>query len=240
MAPTDDEATDRPHPEPTGLGAHLDELYANRFPAADRANKARLWRTLCTVFFSRYVSAGDAVLDVGAGYCDFINNVTARRRIAVDINPDTRRHAGTGVEVLALDLARIHTELAPATVDLAFASNVFEHLRSPDALLAVLQSISIVLKPGGRLVIVQPNIRHVGPAFWDFFDHTLPLTEKGMAEAVQVAGFDVREVRSRFLPYTTRSRLPQWSWLVRLYLAARPAQWLMGKQMLLVAQRRAA
>jgi SAM-dependent methyltransferase len=221
----------------TGLGAHLDDLYANRFPAPDRVQKTRLWQTLCAAFFSRYVSPGDTVLDVGAGYCDFINHVNARRRIAVDLNPDTRRHAAPDVEVLSLDLESLHTRIAPASVDLAFASNVFEHLRSPDALLAVLQSIATVLKPLGRLVILQPNIRHVGAAFWDFFDHTLPLTEKGMAEAVRVAGFQLREVRSRFLPYTTKSLLPQWSWLVRAYLVARPAQWLLGKQMLVVAQK---
>jgi hypothetical protein len=58
-----------------------------------------------------------------------------------------------------------------------------------------------------------------------------------MEEALGVAGYEVVECRARFLPYTTKSKLPQWSWLVRLYLALPPAQWLMGKQMLVVAQR---
>jgi SAM-dependent methyltransferase len=222
---------------PAGVGAHLDRLYANRFPEADRARKAQLWQTLCAAFFARYVAPADTVLDLGAGYCDFINNVVAQRRIAVDLNPDTQRHAAAGVEVLAIDLEHLHTRLAPGSVDLVFASNVLEHLRSPDALLAVLESVHSVLRPRGQLVIMQPNVRHVGAGFWDFFDHTLPLTEKGMAEALGVAGFEVRELRSRFLPYTTKSLLPQWSWLVRAYLALRPAQWLLGKQMLVVAQR---
>jgi hypothetical protein len=87
-------------------------------------------------------------------------------------------------------------------------------------------------------LILQPNIRHVGAAFWDFFDHTLPLTEKGMAEALNVAGFDVREERSRFLPYTTKSALPQWGWIVRTYVNVRPLQWLFGKQMLILGERR--
>ena len=84
---------------------------------------------------------------------------------------------------------------------------------------------------------MQPNVRLVGGKFWDFFDHTLPLTEKGMAEAMTVAGLRVVESRARFLPYTTKSRLPQWPALVRLYLAVPPAQWLLGKQMLVVAER---
>ena len=84
---------------------------------------------------------------------------------------------------------------------------------------------------------MQPNVRALGGAFWDFVDHTLPLTDKGMAEALEVSGFEIVERRARFLPYTTKSHLPRWSFLVRLYLTLRPAQWLMGKQMLLVARR---
>jgi hypothetical protein len=33
-----------------------------------------------------------------------------------------------------------------------------------------------------------------------------------------------------------KSRLPRASWLVRLYLALPPVQWLFGKQMLVVAE----
>lgn len=223
--------------EVPGLGTSIDKLYANRFPDAERAQKTRLWRILCSSFFARYVSSTDVVVDVGAGYCDFINHVSAARRIAVDINPDTAQYAAPGVEVHRIELARLHTVIAPGSVDLAFASNVFEHLHGPEGLLAVLESIRIVLKPGGRLLILQPNVRHVGAAFWDFFDHTLPLTEKGMAEALEVARFRVLEVRSRFLPYTTKSAIPQWSWLVRTYLSARPLQWAFGKQMLLLGEK---
>ncbi len=85
----------------TALGGRLDALYANRFPDAERAQKARLWKVLCSSFFGRYVRDTDVVVDVGAGYCDFVNNVAASRRIAVDINPDTSRHAAPGVEVKA-------------------------------------------------------------------------------------------------------------------------------------------
>jgi hypothetical protein len=41
-------------------------------------------------------------------------------------------------------------------------------------------------------------------------------------------------VIKRFLPYTTKSRLPQTQWLVRMYLAFPPAWMLMGKQTLYV------
>jgi SAM-dependent methyltransferase len=218
------------------LDSRLDRLYAARFSDANREEKTRLWRVLCSSFFNRYVPADGTVLDLGAGYCDFINNISAGRRIAIDLNPDTARSAGPGVETHSVALDEIATVVPASSVDLAFASNVFEHLRGPDHLLGVLEQVRTVLKPdGGRLVVLQPNVRLVGGAFWDFFDHTLPLTEKGMSEALTVAGFRVVECRPGFLPYTTKSRLPQWPLLVRAYLALRPVQWLLGKQMLVVA-----
>ncbi|MDX1584766.1 MAG: hypothetical protein R3338_14300, partial [Thermoanaerobaculia bacterium] len=59
----------------------------------------------------------------------------------------------------------------------------------------------------------------------------------GMAEALQLCGFEIVESRSRFLPYTTKSLLPQHPLLVRFYLLIRPAHLLLGKQMLVVGQR---
>lgn len=218
------------------LEGGLDRLYAGRFSDRDRRTRRRLWETLCRSFFDRYVPDDGAVLDLGAGYCDFVNHIRAARRIAVDLNPDTACAAAPGVEVHRQPMERIDEVLEPASIDLAFASNVFEHLRGPDALLQVLAALRKVLRPGGRLMIMQPNARLVGGSFYDFFDHTLPLSEKGMAEALGVAGYEVLERRARFLPYTTKSRLPKWPVLVRLYLALPPAQWLFGKQMLVVAR----
>jgi SAM-dependent methyltransferase len=216
----------------------LDHIYSNRFSETDRRAKRELWRTLCDAFFGpRYVRDRDTVLDIGAGYCDFINNIHAAQKLAVDLNPDTRQFAAPGVEVHALPLERMGEAIEPASVDLAFASNVFEHVRGPDALFEVLAAVLRLLKPGGRLVIMQPNVAVVGGRFWDFCDHTCPLTERGMCEALEVCGFEIAECKRRFLPYTTKSRLPKSPWLVKLYLSLPPAQWLFGAQMLVVARR---
>lgn len=219
------------------LEKQLDLLYSNRFSEAERQVKARLWQVLCESFFSRYIPTDATVLDIGAGYCEFINHVQARRRIAIDLNPETNQYAAAGVEVHNVpfsDMARI---LGESSVDVAFASNVFEHLRSPEALLEVLEVVNRTLRPGGLLIILQPNVRLVGGHFWDFLDHTLPLTERGMIEALQLSGYHLAECRPRFLPHTTKSRVPKWPSLLRLYLAVRPAQWIFGKQMLIVARK---
>jgi hypothetical protein len=87
------------------------------------------------------------------------------------------------------------------------------------------------------MIILQPNIKYVGMAYWDFFDHHTPITDKSLLEALGVAGFRVTKVIPRFLPYTTKSRIPQYPWLVKLYLHV-PFIWkVLGKQMLVIAEK---
>src|SRR3981081_2302919 len=90
--------------------------------------------------------------------------------------------------------------------------------------------------PNGRVLVLQPNIRLVGGRYWDFIDHKVALTERSLQEAASVAGFTTVEMITRFLPFSTKSRLPQHPALVRAYLAFRPAWLLMGKQTLYLGQ----
>src|SRR5262249_18511212 len=120
--------------------------------------------------------------------------------------------------------------------DVVFMSNYLEHLPGPDAVIAQLREARAVTKDEGRLIVLQPNIRYVGAAYWDFIDHKVALTERSLVEAAQTAGFEVEQIVPRFLPYTTKSRLPQSAWLVRTYLRFPPAWRLLGGQTLLVAR----
>ena len=87
-------------------------------------------------------------------------------------------------------------------------------------------------------MILQPNVRLLPGAYWDFFDHHTPLTERSLVEALTMRDMDILRVIGRFLPYTTKSLLPQSPALVRLYLRFPPAWWLLGKQSFVLAVRR--
>ena len=216
--------------------AMLADLYGQRFSAADRRAKNAVWRVLCRSFVQHWVPRDARLLDLGAGLCEFVNNIEAGEKWALDINPDLATHAAPGV----------HTHLGPlhdlgwresGSTDVVFASNVFEHCLSKTDLLVTLREIHRVLRPGGRLLVLGPNIRFTARVYWDFFDHHTPLSDRSMAEALTLAGFRLEHVRARFLPYTTKSGLSRRPVLVQLYLRFPPLHWLFGGQMFLVAVR---
>jgi len=219
-------------------GNELGRLYQQRFPDVDLQRKDAVWKVLCSDFFQRFVSPGESVVDIGAGYCEFINNIQAARKIAVDLNPDVRRFAANDVRVINSPSTAIG-EVESAGVDVVFMSNFLEHLTSKQMVLDTLKEAHRILRDGGRIIVLQPNIRFLTGAYWDFFDHHTPLTDRSLVEAMRLAGLEPTLVHPRFLPYTTRSRLPQAPFLVRLYLKF-PLIWrVFGKQALVVATKTA-
>jgi SAM-dependent methyltransferase len=215
----------------------LTQLYRNRFDEADRARKARVWDVLYRRVFGRWVDPEGTVLDVGAGFCEFINAARAKRRIAVDLNPDARQFADSGVELHTVSASHLDF-LGNGTVDVVFSSNFLEHLPDKDEVSNVTREILRVLRPGGTLMLMGPNVRLIPGAYWDFFDHHVALSERSLCELLVLNGFEIAHVEGRFLPYTTRSALPQAPWLVALYLMLRPlSSAVLGKQFFVVAKK---
>jgi SAM-dependent methyltransferase len=219
-----------------GLQKNLDLLYQGRFSEKEVECKARIWEILCRHFFQDYVSPNDTVLDLGAGYCDFINNIQCREKLAVDLNDDTPLLAHNNVTVQQASSTNL-SFLADESIDVVITSNFLEHLRTKEEALQTFNEVHRILKKGGLFLILQPNIRHVGFEYWDFFDHHIALTEKSLIEGLLIKEFKIKRVISKFLPFTTKSKIPQHPFLVWLYLKV-PLVWrIMGKQSFLVAQK---
>ena len=218
------------------LESLVDRIYRNRFPQEVLARRSAVWRVLCDSWFAHYIPPGARVLEVAAGYCEFINNIRADERVAVDLNPETRLYAAPAVVVHEIAAERLAEVVPLLHFDTVFMSNFLEHCRTREQVLAVLRQVSAALKAGGRLLILGPNFRCCAKDYYDYFDHHLPLTEKSVAEALQL---DVELAQPRTLPFTFRSRLPSWPWLVSLYLRL-PWLWrFFGAQFFLIGRKSA-
>ncbi len=212
-------------------------LYRQRFSPLELQKQRAFWVPICA-FLQRWIPADGATLDLGAGYCHFINGIRSAKKIALDINEENLRgYAADDVQRIVssgADLSAIPT----ASVNAVFASNVYEHFQSREQVADSFAEVSRILKPGGVFVILQPNFAYCAKEYFDFFDHRLIFTHLGMAEGLTTADFDIERVIPQFLPYTSKSRLPQAAWMVDLYLRVPLAWRILGGQMLLVARRR--
>jgi len=213
----------------------LSKLYDNRF-ADIRIERNEIWRILCQQFFQKFVPRDASVLDVGSGDCEFINNIRCARKYAVDLNARITEFAGADVTVILAQATRLQ-QLQNDTVDVVFMSNLLEHMASKDEALESLKEALRVLRPGGKILILQPNVRFAYAEYWDFWDHHIPISDRSLCEALVLAGFKVETVLPRFLPYTTKSRIPKAPFLVKLYLHL-PFLWrLFGKQTFVLARK---
>jgi SAM-dependent methyltransferase len=212
----------------------LPDLYDARFDEREVSAKDAVWREI-VAFLERWIDPAAPVLDVACDRGHFIRHVDADERWATDIRdvsaslpPEIRF-----VQASGLDLAEVLPNGHFGTI---FMSNYLEHLDSGDAVTEQLRVGAQLLRAGGRLIVLQPNIRLVGPHYWDFIDHKVALTERSLLEAAELAGLHTVHLVTRFLPYSTKGRLPTSPALVRAYLRFRPAWLVMGKQTLYVGR----
>lgn len=214
----------------------LPELYEARFDEREISAKDAVWREIVG-FLQRYVDASAPVLDIACDRGHFVRWVAGSERWATDLRdvsgslPEDVRF----VQASGLDLADVVPNHHFGTV---FMSNYLEHLPSSDAVIEQFGVASRLLRPGGRVIVLQPNIRLVGARYWDFIDHKVALTERSLLEAAELAGLRTVDLITRFLPYSTKGRLPANGRLVRAYLMIRPAWLLMGRQTLFVGETR--
>ena len=176
------------------------------------------------------------MLDLGCGYCEFINAVKCGQKFGMDLNPDSKKFASPDVTILEQDCSS-EWRMAPGSIDILFTSNFFEHLPTKQALELTLRQAHRALAPGGRILALGPNIKFTAGEYWDYFDHYLPLTERSIAEILMQCGFRIDLCFDRFLPYTMSNSKDYPSWLLRLYLALPIAWRFLGKQFFVVASR---
>ncbi len=191
-----------------------------------------LWAALCEYYFSKFIRPDSHVLELGAGYAHFINNVRCASRTAVDLWPQMPNYAAPGVAARVGSVTDLGF-LPDASVDLAFASNLFEHLTKDD-FATTLAQLRRKLKQDGTLLILQPNYRRAYKEYFDDYTHISVYSHVSLCDFLAANGFQILECSAGFLPFSVKSGLPVSRALIRFYLASpwKP----LAKQMLVRAR----
>ncbi len=217
-----------PDARPDQTGVYEPGYFETRL--AQDPNREKVWRHLCD-HLSRYVRPDADVLELGAGWCDFSNFVKARRVVAMDLDATVVRAAAPHVEAEVgdcTDLSRFDGD----SFDVVFASNLLEHLDREQSG-RLLAGAARVLRPGGRLILMQPNFRLNPGRYFDDFTHVSVFTDQSLSDYLTSLGWSIEVRQARFMPLTLKSRGSGLSFLVPWYLRS-PIKPLAG-QMLIVA-----
>ncbi len=211
-------------------------LYRHRFSENELIFKEKLWKILIREIIQKYIRDYDTVVDIGGGDCQFINNIRCGKKYVVDLNPDTKDFANNDVSAIHANADNI-SYLSDGSTDVVFVCNFFEHMKSKHDLERVIVEIRRILSPTGLLLIIQPNIRYAYKEYWDFYDHHIPISDSSLTELLNIYNFRIKTCYPRFLPYTTKSKLSRFSFLLKIYLRL-PLLWhVFGKQLFIVAQK---
>ena len=209
------------------------DVYNFRFPTETDRLRHILWGVLVKGFFQDLIPVSSVLVDFGCGRGEFLGQVIAKRKIGIDRENLLLDRYVDQIEFVA-SKNNNWDFLKENSVDVIFASNVFEHFESKQELDQVLLEMRRVLRQKGRLIVLTPNIRLEPRRYWDYYDHHIALSERSIQEALVKAGFGVERTISRFLPWSSESRVPFGSALLWIYIRM-PIFWkLIGKQSLII------
>jgi ubiquinone/menaquinone biosynthesis C-methylase UbiE len=208
----------------------MSDYYKTRY--SYDTGRTKVWMAIAE-YLQRYVKKTDTVVDLGAGYCDFINNIKATKKYAVDINPDGHKFCEPNVEFINSSINHI-AEIKPDSVDVLFASNLLEHLNDRE-LHEALMEFNRILKSGARVILMQPNFRYAFKEYFDDYTHKKIFTHISLTDYFEANSYKSISVIPKFLPFSLKSKLPKSYFLTKIYLASfyKP----MAKQMLVVLEK---
>lgn len=210
----------------------LEKLYSQRFTEL-KEYRNKVWQIIYSEFLFKYVPESSTVLDLGAGWGEFINNVIATKKIAMDLNPTTEEHLLSGITFLHQDCSK-QWKVESDSIDIIFTSNFIEHLSDKSSVENALSEAYRCLKKDGKIICIGPNIKYCQGVYWDFWDHHIPITDMSCSEMLRMQGFRIEQSIPRFLPYSMSTGSNPPLFVVKLYLRL-PFLWrFFGKQFLIV------
>ncbi len=178
--------------------------------------RAAVWRALAR-YLQRWVREDQALLDLGAGYGEFTRAIRANGRWALEQNPELQQYWDPCVRPVFQSVLD-PWPIPNSSLGTVFASNFFEHFTIDEGA-SILAEVRRVLRPGGRVIAVQPNFRLEPRRYFDDYTHKTAFTHVSFQDFLRAHGFRILRAEARFTPFTMKSSLPTAEWLVTLYLS---------------------
>lgn len=214
---------------------NYERIYEYRFQGIDKAKKKIVWQEIAKFMYEK-LQKPTRILDPAGGMCEFINSVPAAEKWTIDLNAAfLQQHANADIKQVIGN--NLEVELPENYFDAVFISNFLEHLHTQEEVAFFLERMCKTLRKGGYIAVMGPNFKHTAKQYFDFADHTVILSELGVAEHLYGAGFEIEKIYPKFLPLSFRGGLPVNAVLVKLYFQLPLAWRFLGKQFLVIAKK---
>lgn len=151
--------------------------------------------------FAAELAPGTRVLDAGAGNAPYAELFDHCHYVTADWGNSPHEHAPASDIVASLDALPVEA----ASFDAVLCTEVLEHVRHPDAVLA---EFARVLVPGGRLCLTVPFVWPLHEEPFDFFRYT-PFALRDM---LQEHGFPDAAVKPTSGYLSTLAQVADMSW----------------------------
>jgi cyclopropane fatty-acyl-phospholipid synthase-like methyltransferase len=209
---------------------------SNYFDSRLKFDKRRdyIWKSIARDL-QKHIDANSVLLDLGAGYCDFVNNISASEKWATDLFPDLQDYANKNINVRTGSIFDKKIDIPDDYFDYIFASNFLEHF-SQEEIPTIFEFIRSKLKKHGKLILIQPNYKYAYREYFDDYTHKTVFTDTNIVDYLSSNGFTIEMLKPKYLPFSMKSKLSFGYKLIKLYLRLpiRP----FAKQMLVVSAKK--
>lgn len=168
------------------------------------------FRPIISKYIQNFIWDDKIILELACWYWDFINNIKAKSKNAIDIYENSIKYLNKDVEFISGDLSLAWREQSYNNkyFDVIFASNFLEHL-DDNWLDNVMMGINKIIKNDWLLIIVQPNYRYMYKDYFDDYTHKKVFTHVSLIDFLESNWFKVIHCEKKFLPWTLKkNKLP--------------------------------